>query len=87
MFSNTNVNVSSDSIESALSNQEMKYYDLTAPITTKTVVFPGDPQFKTKIVCSLKNGAPFNLCCMEYGNHTGTHMDYPAHTEEGGKTM
>lgn len=85
MFSNTNMR--DESIDQTTTPiHETKYYDLTAPITNKTVVFPGDPQFKTEAICSLENGSQYHLCHMHLGNHTGTHIDFPAHTEKGGKT-
>lgn len=61
-------------------------YDLTAPITPKTVVYPGDPCFSIEDVASLKSGSQFHLCHMHLGNHTGTHIDFPAHVIHGGKT-
>jgi len=61
-------------------------HDLTAPITKDTVVFPGDPVFKTEKVVSLESGSNFNLCHMHMGNHTGTHIDFPAHVISSGKT-
>ena len=63
-----------------------KYYDLTAEISEKSVVFPGDPEYKMQQVCSLNKGSTFNLCQMQLGNHTGTHIDYPAHVIKEGKT-
>ena len=63
-----------------------KYYDLTAKISETTVVYPGDPTFSTEDVCSLENGSQFHLCQMHLGNHTGTHIDFPAHVIKGGKT-
>ena len=63
-----------------------KMYDLTAAMTADTVVYPGDPTFKTEDVCSLESGSQFQLCHMHFGNHTGTHMDFPAHVIKGGKT-
>ena len=62
------------------------YYDLTAPITSNSVVYPGDPCFSREDVSSLKKGAHFQLCHMHLGNHTGTHIDFPAHVVDGGKT-
>lgn len=62
------------------------FYDLTAKISPDTVVFPGDPQYSTEKVSSLEDGQNFNLCHMHLGNHTGTHVDFPAHTIKGGKT-
>lgn len=62
------------------------FYDLTAQISSDLVVFPGDPQYSTEAICSLGDEHKFNLCQMHLGNHTGTHVDFPAHTIEGGKT-
>lgn len=63
-----------------------KYYDLTTSISERTVVFPGDPEYSMRKVCALDEGSPFNLCHMQFGNHTGTHIDYPAHVIKEGKT-
>src|SRR5829696_1686682 len=61
-------------------------YDLSAPISSKTVGFPGDPPFSKKELCSLEDGQKFGLCQMELVNHASTHIDFPKHTVEGGKT-
>ena len=63
-----------------------KYYDLTANLSEKIVVFPGDPAYKTEDICSLERGSQYHLCHMHFGNHTGTHIDFPAHVIKGGKT-
>jgi len=63
-----------------------RYYDLTAQIAETTVVYPGDPEFRSEDVCSLDKGSQFHLCEMHLGNHTGTHIDFPAHVIKGGKT-
>ncbi len=63
-----------------------EYYDLTAKVTESTVVFPGDPEYRSEDVCSLASGSQFHLCHMHLGNHTGTHIDFPAHVLIGGKT-
>lgn len=72
--------------QSSSSSKHVNYYDLTAPITSNTVVYPGDPRFSTEDVVSLKSGSQFHLCHMHLGNHTGTHVDFPAHVINGGKT-
>lgn len=63
-----------------------KYHDLTSAISEKTLVFPGDPQFKSETICSLEQGSQYQLHAMQLGNHTGTHIDFPAHVIKGGKT-
>lgn len=66
--------------------EEVTFYDLTAEISGKTVVFPGDPVYKSEDVCSISKGSQYHLCHLHLGNHTGTHVDFPAHVVEGGKT-
>ena len=66
--------------------RKAKYYDLTAKISQNTVVFPGDPEYQSENVCSLDTGSQYNLCHMHFGNHMGTHIDFPAHVIKGGKT-
>lgn len=61
-------------------------HDLTTKINTSTVVYPGDPSYRSNDVCSLKAGDTFNLCEEHFGNHTGTHIDFPAHVIPDGKT-
>lgn len=61
-------------------------YDLTAEISSELVAFPGDPRFYSEVVSALEHGQKFKLCHMQLGNHTGTHIDFPAHTVAGGKT-
>jgi arylformamidase len=67
-------------------SQKVKYYDLTAKISQNTVVFPGDPEYKSESVYSLDNDSPYNLCHLHFGNHIGTHIDFPAHVIKEGKT-
>lgn len=73
-------------VSQSKSEFQKKYYDLTAKITEKTVVFPGDPEYKSENICSLYKGAQYHLCHMHLGNHIGTHIDFPAHVIKGGKT-
>lgn len=61
-------------------------YDLTTEISSELVAFPGDPRYCTEIVSSLEEGQKYKLCHMHLGNHTGTHVDFPAHTIAGGKS-
>jgi arylformamidase len=68
------------------SHKKIKYYDLTANISEKIVTFPGDPHYQSEEVCSLAHGSQYHLCCMHLGNHTGTHIDFPSHVIQGGKT-
>lgn len=63
----------------------MPIYDLTVSITPKTIVFPGDPYFKSEKLMDVEKGDSFTLCHFGFGNHMGTHIDFPAHVISGGK--
>jgi arylformamidase len=63
----------------------MPVYDLTISITPKTTVFPGDPTFESKKLLDVNKGDPFTLCCFNFGNHMGTHIDFPSHLVKEGK--
>jgi arylformamidase len=67
-------------------NHPSRYYDLTRPIASDVAVFPGDPDFKIEKVREIAKGSSYNLCCLHMGNHTGTHIDFPAHVIKNGKT-
>jgi arylformamidase len=68
-----------------MAEKKTKFFDLTQDIT-EAVVFPGDPVFKYEIVNSIENGSLYNLCCLQMGNHTGTHVDFPLHVIKNGKS-
>ena len=62
------------------------YFDLTADITEKTTVYPGDPTYSSTNVVTLGEDSCFHLRKFTMGNHMGTHIDFPAHVVKGGKT-
>jgi arylformamidase len=82
MFTTSNLTETSDS---SLESKKF-YYDLSANISEDMVVFPGDPEFKRDEVSTLESGSDFHLCQLHFGNHMGTHIDFPAHVIKGGKT-
>ena len=63
----------------------MPIYDLTIEISPKTAVFPGDPTFSSETLMDVEQGDQFTLQHFHFGNHTGTHIDFPAHIIRGGK--
>jgi len=62
------------------------FQDVTADITPKTVVYPGDPHFTREEIAILGKEGPFNLEKITLSNHIGTHIDFPAHVIKEGKT-
>lgn len=62
------------------------FFDLSAKITEDITVYPGDPSYKMEKVANIDDGSSFNLCHMHLCNHVGTHIDFPAHVLNDGKT-
>lgn len=62
-----------------------KIFDVTLPITNKIIQYPNDPKVVIEEVCSVaKNGFALNKFTLN--GHVGTHVDFPSHIVEGGKT-
>ncbi len=60
--------------------------DLTWPIWESMWVYPGDPKPRIKAWATLeRNGYYMNEVCLS--EHTGTHVDSPAHFIPGGSTV
>ncbi|MBY6061978.1 cyclase family protein [Microbacterium esteraromaticum] len=61
-------------------------HDLTHPITDGMMVYPGDPTVSIRPGLTLdRDGVVVER--VQMGSHTGTHIDAPAHTILGGRTM
>lgn len=82
----TDVNIMSNDNNAIMTVSEANFIDLTSPITSNTVVFPGDPTFQKEKICSIDNKCCFNLFKISMSNHMGTHIDFPAHVIPDGKT-
>ncbi|WP_404434509.1 cyclase family protein [Microbacterium lacus] len=60
--------------------------DLSHPITGGMPVYPGDPTVHVHAALDLaRDGVA--VTALRLGSHTGTHIDAPAHTVHGGRTM
>jgi kynurenine formamidase len=60
--------------------------DLSHPLSTGMQVYPGDPSVNLSPALELeRDGAA--VTSLRLGSHTGTHVDAPAHTVAGGRTM
>jgi arylformamidase len=58
-------------------------YDVTVPISNDLPTWPGDPEVQLTIWRSLPSGDAANVSMLNFGAHTGTHVDAPAHFIEG----
>lgn len=53
-------------------------HDISVPLGTGSVAYPGDPPFELRRVASFETG-PFTLSHLAMSAHAGTHLDFPAH--------
>jgi arylformamidase len=58
-------------------------YDVTVPISNELPTWPGDPSVQLTVWRSLSSGDSANVSMLNFGAHTGTHVDAPAHFIEG----
>ncbi len=61
----------------------MPFYDVTVPLSNDLPTYPGDPGIQIGDWRSLANGDSANVSVVNFGAHTGTHVDAPAHFIEG----
>ncbi len=61
----------------------MPIYDVTVPISNELPTWPGDPSVQLTVWRSLSSGDSANVSMLNFGAHTGTHVDAPAHFIEG----
>ena len=62
----------------------MRIYDISVPISPgETPVFPGDPGIEVTSFLAISRGDAANVTALNFGAHTGTHVDAPAHFIEG----
>ena len=64
----------------------MKIYDISQEVFG-CQVYPGDPEPKRKMLCSIENGDACNLTSFSMCAHNGTHIDAPFHFINEGKTV
>jgi arylformamidase len=62
----------------------MQIYDVSVPLSATTPTYPGDPGIEIKHWLRLANGDAANVSLINFGFHSGTHVDAPAHFIEGG---
>lgn len=62
-------------------------YDITVPISSDMIIWPGDPQVEVRQVSAISQGAESNVSTLRMSVHTGTHIDAPKHFLDDGKTI
>lgn len=56
-----------------------RIYDISVPIRTGGVVYPGNPEIDIKLTSSVARGDSANVSQIVFGSHTGTHADSSRH--------
>ncbi|MGE0471631.1 MAG: cyclase family protein [Nitrospira sp.] len=57
----------------------VEWIDISVPIRTAMVHYPGTPTVTIQRINQIKSGDPANESRISMGAHTGTHMDAPIH--------
>ena len=65
----------------------MKIYDISVPLTSNLVAFPGDPKLEITSFSDIEKGDHCNLSLIKLCSHTGTHIDSPKHFYPNGQTI
>lgn len=61
----------------------MTFFDITVPLRNEMPTYPGDPGVSISNWRSLSKGDAANVSHLNFGAHTGTHIDAPAHFIKG----
>jgi arylformamidase len=64
-----------------------KWIDISVPLKTGMVQWPGDPVARFTRTTDMGRGDDYTALFLEMSVHTGTHMDAPAHVIRNGKTL
>ncbi len=60
-----------------------EWIDVSVPIVPGMVTFPGDPLIFLERASSMSAGAICNVSRLDFGVHSGTHIDAPIHFIDG----
>jgi arylformamidase len=61
----------------------MDWQDISVPIRDGMVTFDGDPPVHVERVMAMADGAVCNVSRLDFGVHSGTHVDAPVHFIDG----
>jgi kynurenine formamidase len=69
-----------------ISRAGLRVVDLSQPLSPATAVWPGMARLSARTTDTYADGGSFSRD-LTLGEHTGTHLDAPAHFSEGGVTV
>ena len=65
----------------------MALIDISLPIRDGMIVYEGDPGVSVSSAMALDRGDPANVSMLQFGSHTGTHLDAPVHFIDGAASV
>ena len=64
-----------------------RIYDISMPIRTGGLVYPGNPEIDIALQQAVAKGASANVSTIHFGSHTGTHADASRHFFDDGEPV
>jgi len=64
-----------------------EWIDISIPLKSGMVHWPGDPEVSIERVLDMGRGDPCNVSSISIGSHTGTHMDPPFYYVRAGVSL
>lgn len=64
-----------------------RIYDVSVPIKTGGLVYPGNPEISIELQQAVARGAGANVSFIRFGSHTGTHADASRHFFDDGQPV
>jgi arylformamidase len=64
-----------------------RIYDISVPIRSGGLVYPGNPEINIALQQAVAKGASANVSTIRFGSHTGTHADAARHFFDDGQPV
>jgi arylformamidase len=64
-----------------------RIYDISVPIRSGGVIYPGNPEIDITLQQAVARGAGANVSLIRFGSHTGTHADAARHFFDDGQPV
>jgi len=64
-----------------------RIHDISVPVKTGGLVYPGNPEIAIELQQAVSRGAGANVSSIRFGSHTGTHVDAARHFFDDGQPV
>jgi len=64
-----------------------RIHDISVPVRTGGLVYPGNPEIAIELQQAISRGAGANVSSIRFGSHTGTHVDAARHFFDDGESV